>query len=134
MIDFLARLAINAVALVVAVTVVPHIRFAYGDEWWKLVAVALIFGLINTYIRPIVAALSLPLTVIALGLVGLIVNAAMLLLTAFVSAQFKLGFAIAGWPDGPFKLDTVIWALVAAVVIAAVSTALGLVRKIVPSV
>jgi putative membrane protein len=130
--DFLVRLVINAVALMVAVMVVPRIRFDFGDEWWRLVAVALIFGVINAYIRPIVRALSLPLTIMTLGLVGLAINTAMILLLAFLSGQLELGFRIAGWPVGPFTVEVVVYAFLAALVISIVSTALGLVRRVVP--
>ncbi len=134
MIDFLVRLAINAIALVVAVMLVPRIRFDFGDDWWRLLAVAAIFGLINTYIRPIVSLLSLPLNLFAMGLVGLLVNTAMLLLLAFVSGWLALGFQIAGWPPGQLDVDVVIYAALAALVISLVATALGLVRRLVPGV
>jgi len=132
MTDFLVRLIVNAVALVVAVTVVPRVRFEFGDAWWKLLAVAAIFGLINTYIRPIVSLLSLPLRLITLGAAALVINVAMLLLTAVVSDQFDLGFTIAGWPAGGIDGNVILYALVAAIVISVVSTLLGLVGKVVP--
>ena len=134
MIDFLIRLAINAAALMVAVMLVPRIRFDFGDDWWRLLVVAAIFGLINTYIRPIVSLLSLPLNLFALGLVGLLVNTVMLLLLAFVSGWLALGFQIAGWPPGQLDVDVVIYAALAALVISLVATALGLVRRLVPGV
>ena len=134
MFDFLARLAINAVALVVAVTIVPRVRFDFGDDWWQLVGVAAIFGVINAYIRPIVSALSMPLSLVALGLVGLVINTAMLLLLAFVSGQLGFGFSLAGWPSRDFTVDTAVAAVLAGIVIAAVSTGLGLVRRLVPGV
>ncbi len=140
MLDFAIRIVINAVALVVAVLFVPQIHFNYsGDQWWRLLIVALIFGIINTYIRPIVKALSLPLMFVFIGLVGLIINTAMLLLLAVVSHevdknldQVHLGFKIAGWPNGPFTIEVLIYAIVAGIIIAIVSTALSLVRKISP--
>ncbi|MDQ3554295.1 MAG: phage holin family protein [Chloroflexota bacterium] len=134
MIDFLVRLLINAAALMVAVQLVPRIRFDFGDEWWRLLVVAAIFGLINTFIRPIVSLLSLPLNLFALGLVGLLVNTAMLLLLAFVSGWLALGFQIADWPPGRFDMEVVIYAALAALVISLVATALGLVRRLVPGV
>lgn len=134
MADFVVRLAVNAIALAVAVSVVPRVRFDYGDQWWRLVAVALIFGLINSYIRPIVSLLSLPLRLVTLGAVSLVINTAMVLLLAFVSGQLSLGFRIAGWPPGEFSLDVIVYGFLMAVVIAIVSTALGLARRIVPGV
>ena len=133
MIDFLVRLLINAAALMVTVVLVPRIRFDFGDEWWRLLVVAAIFGLINTFIRPIVSLLSLPINLFALGLVGMLVNTAMLLL-AFVSGWLALGFQIAGWPPGQLDVDVVIYAALAALVISLVATALGLVRRLVPGV
>lgn len=134
MIDFLVRLLINAAALMVTVVLVPRIRFDFGDEWWRLLVVAAIFGLINTFIRPIVSLLSLPINLFALGLVGMLVNTAMLLLLAFVSGWLALGFQIAGWPPGQLDVDVVIYAALAALVISLVATALGLVRRLVPGV
>lgn len=132
MTDFLVRLVINAVALTVAVTVVPRVRFDLGDAWWKLILLAAVFGLLNTFIRPIVALLSLPLTLITLGAAALVVNMAMLLLTAFAGVQLDLGFTIAGWPGSSFDASVIIHAFVAATVISIASTLLGLVRRIVP--
>ena len=134
MIDFLVRLLINAAALMVSVALVPRIRFDFGDEWWRLLVVAAIFGLINTFIRPIVSLLSLPINLFALGLVGMLVNTAMLLLLAFVSGWLALGFQIAGWPPGQLDVDVVIYAALAALVMSLVATALGLVRRLVPGV
>jgi len=134
MIDFLVRLLINAAALMVSLVLVPRIRFDFGDEWWRLLVVAAIFGLINTFIRPIVSLLSLPINLFALGLVGMLVNTAMLLLLAFVSGWLALGFQIAGWPPGQLDVDVVIYAALAALVISLVATALGLVRRLVPGV
>jgi putative membrane protein len=134
MIDFLVRLLINAAALMVSVVLVPRIRFDFGDEWWRLLVVAAIFGLINTFIRPIVSLLSLPINLFALGLVGMLVNTAMLLLLAFVSGWLALGFQIAGWPPGQLDVDVLIYAALAALVISLVATALGLVRRLVPGV
>ena len=134
MIDFLVRLLINAAALMVTVVLVPRIRFDFGDEWWRLLVVAAIFGLINTFIRPIVSLLSLPINLFALGLVGMLVNTAMLLLLAFVSGWLALGFQIAGWPPGQLDVDVIIYAALAALVISLVATVLGLVRRLVPGV
>jgi len=134
MIDFLVRLLINAAALMVTVVLVPRIRFDFGDEWWRLLVVAAIFGLINTFIRPIVSLLSLPINLFALGLVGMLVNTAMLLLLAFVSGWLALGFQIAGWPPGQLDVDVVIYAALAALVISLVATALGLMRRLVPGI
>ncbi|HKY88553.1 MAG TPA: phage holin family protein [Candidatus Limnocylindrales bacterium] len=123
MIDFIVRVGINTAAVVVAVKVVPEI--SAPEDLVKLLGIGVILGVINTYIRPIVKALAFPISLLTLGLVGLVINAAMLLLAAFVSDQLELGFLIAGWPDGPFALDVVVYAVVAALVISVVSTILA---------
>ena len=123
MIDLIVRVVINTAAVVVTVNVVPKVTAP--DDLVKLLAIGLIMGIINTYIRPIVKALAFPISLLTLGLVGLVINAAMLLLAAFVSDQLDLGFLIAGWPGGDFSLDVVLYATVAAVVISVVSTTLA---------
>jgi putative membrane protein len=123
MIDFIVRVVINTLAVIVAVNVVPKID-APSDPV-KLLAIGLILGVMNTYIRPIVKALTFPISLLTLGLVGIVVNAAMLLLAALVSDQFDLGLSIAGWPGGKFGLEVILYAIVAAIVISIVSTILA---------
>jgi len=130
LLDIVIRVVVNAVALIAAVYVVPGVNFT-GDLW-KLIALAAVFGLINAYLRPIVKLLSLPLTLLAFGLVGLIINTAMILLTALVGDSLKLGFTLAGWPPGPIDLDVIVAALLTAVVISVVSSLLALVRLVTP--
>ncbi len=83
MADFAVRVLINALALIAAVWLVPNIKAPH--EIWQLLVVAAIFGLVNTYIKPIAKLLSLPLNVLTFGLVGLVVNTLMLLLVALLS-------------------------------------------------
>jgi putative membrane protein len=123
MIDFIVRVVINTAAVIVAVNVVPKIDAP--SDIVKLLAIGLILGVINTYIRPIVKALAFPISLLTLGLVGVVINAAMLLLAALVSDQFKLGLSIAGWPGGEFGLEVILYAIVAAIVISIVSTILA---------
>jgi putative membrane protein len=122
----LVRLVINALALVAAVQLVPGIRLDYSRNPLALVAVALIFALINSYLKPIVRLLSLPISFLTLGLVGIAINVAMLLLLAYVSGELGLPFTIAGWPRGPFDLQVLVAALLASLVISVVSTILSL--------
>jgi putative membrane protein len=122
--DLIVKVLINAAALWVAVQVVPDdlLSFDVGGDWWKLLAVALIFALVNSYIRPIVKALSFPISLMTLGLVAFVINAAMLLLTAFLSEQVELGFRVGDFPPDLVSLDTLIGAVVGALVISVVST------------
>jgi putative membrane protein len=125
--DLIVKVLVNAAALFVAVQVVPDnlLRFDFGSDWWKLLAVALIFALVNSYLRPIVKALSFPISLMTLGLISFVINAAMLLVTAFVSGELELGFQVGDFPPD-FTLDTIIGALVGSVVISVVSTLVNL--------
>ena len=99
----LLRLIINAVALLVTAWVVPGIHLGAAGphptqhDWVTLLVVALIFGLLNTVIRPIVFLLSLPLAIITLGLFIFVINAFMLLLTSWVAQGMGLGFRVDGF-------------------------------------
>ena len=123
MVELIVRILINAVALFVAVKVLPAnlLSFNWGADWWKLLLVALVFALVNTYIKPLVKALSMPISIMTLGLVAFVINAAMLLLVAAVSGQLKLGFKVGDFPPAVTS-DTIVGALVGALIISVVST------------
>ncbi len=121
MTELIIRIAINAVALYVAVQVVPQLGFDFGNDWWKLGAVALIFALVNSYLKPIVKALSFPVSMMTLGLVAFVINAAMLLVVAFASNLLDLGFTVGGFPPN-LDADAIIGAILGAIVISIVST------------
>jgi putative membrane protein len=88
----LIQIAINAAAIYVAVVIVPGLGFT--GEWWKLLIVAAIFSLVNTFLKPVLRILTLPLTLITFGLFLLVINALLLLLTGAVSSELSLGFTV----------------------------------------
>ena len=93
----LLRWLINGVALYVAAELVPGIQADGG--WPVLVFMALIFGLVNALIRPILKFLTCPLIMLTLGLFTLVINALMLMLASWLGRQLGLGFYVAGfWP------------------------------------
>ncbi len=93
----LLRWIINAIALAVAATFVSGIHVDGG--WLVLALVALIFGLVNALIRPVVALLTCPLIILTLGLFTLVINAVMLLLASWIAGLLGIGFAVDGfWP------------------------------------
>ena len=91
----LLRLLINAAALWVATQLVSGIT--YTGDGVSLLGVALVFGVLNVLIKPILFLISLPFVILTLGLFTLVLNALMLLLTASVSDALGLGFAVAGF-------------------------------------
>ena len=111
---FLLRLLINAVALWVAVKIVPGI--SYTGDWLPFLAVALIFGIVNAFIRPIVKLFTLPIIFLTLGLFALVVNGMMLMLTAWLSDKLAMNFQVSGcW-------TAILGALVVSIVSALLST------------
>ena len=125
--ELVVKILVNAAALWVAVQLLPKnlLSFNFGNDWWKLLVVALIFALVNSYIRPIVKALSFPISILTLGLVAFVINAAMLLLTALASDALKLGFKVGDFPPN-ITSDTIVGALLGALVISVVSTLVSL--------
>lgn len=92
---FIIRLLVNAFALWVAIQVVPGI--VYDGTTTSLVMIALIFGVINAFVRPLIVLLTCPLVFLTLGLFLLVINTLMLALTEWVSDAFSLGLYIEGF-------------------------------------
>jgi putative membrane protein len=94
---FLIRWMINTIALWAAVRIIPGIHFTDGPL--QLLAVALVFGIVNAVLRPILTVLSCPLVLLTLGLFTLVINGLMLMFTARLAAIWDLGFRVDGfWP------------------------------------
>lgn len=83
------RILINAAALWLTAMIYPGITFS-GVIFPDLLVVAIVFGLVNALIRPLVTVLTLPITCLTLGLFTLVINALMLLLTAWISPNFTV--------------------------------------------
>ena len=135
MIDLLVKILINAVGVYVAVLVVPQIAFPAADEllklqgnWWHVVVIAVILALINSYLKPILKALSFPITLLTMGLFAFILNAALLLLVAFIADQIDIQFTIGGFPPN-FTADSFVGALLGSIVISVVSIVLGMLDR-----
>jgi putative membrane protein len=108
----LLRLIINAAALWVAVRLVPGISFDGNPV--LLLVVALVFGVVNTILKPIVTLLSLPAVLLTLGIFLLVINALMLWFTGWLSTSLGLGFHVAGFGAaflGGIVVSLVAWAL-----------------------
>ncbi|HET6955299.1 MAG TPA: phage holin family protein [Vicinamibacterales bacterium] len=92
---FLIRLLVNAAALWVATRLVPGVTFDGGTL--PFLGVALVFGVVNAFIRPVMQVLTFPLILVTLGLFLLVVNGLMLWLTSSLSASLGLGFHVTGF-------------------------------------
>ncbi|MBL8090429.1 MAG: phage holin family protein [Anaerolineales bacterium] len=92
---FIIRWAINAIALYVAVLIVPGIQFR-GD-WTGVLWLALISGLLNALVRPILKFLTCPLILLTLGLFTIVINTVLLLLTARIGQALSIGISVDGF-------------------------------------
>ncbi|MET9620258.1 phage holin family protein [Streptomyces sp. NPDC006464] len=117
MMNFVVKTLANAGALAVAIWLLQDITLT-GDSTakkaWTLILVALVFGLVNIVVKPVVKLLTLPVFIVTLGLITLVVNALMLLLTSWLAEQFDLSFHVEGfWTAvlGGLIISVVSWAL-----------------------
>lgn len=93
----LFRWLINAVALAIAAYLLPGLHFEH--DIGSLLIVAVVFGIVNALVRPVLTMLSCPLIVLTLGLFVLVINALLILLTGWISDMYGLGFTVDGfWP------------------------------------
>ena len=92
---FIVRLLVNAAALWVATRVVPGVSYTGG--WLPMLGVALVFGIVNAFIRPVAKILTFPIVIVTLGLFLLVINGLMLWLTSALSDALALGFHVRGF-------------------------------------
>jgi putative membrane protein len=114
--SFVIKVLVNGVALWVAAFLIKGIHLGSSgatttQQLITILWVALIFGLINMLIKPILTVLSLPVIILTLGLFSLIVNAAVLELTSWFAGQFSLDFSV-----GHFFWDAVLGSIVITIV------------------
>jgi putative membrane protein len=121
MTKLILRWAINAIALWVAVTFVPGI--SGPKDWLSIILLALIFGLINALLRPLIELLTCPLIILTLGLGTLLINTFLFWLSGLIGQYFGVGFTVpAGWQG--------FWtAFLGALVVSVVSVVLTLLLK-----
>ena len=91
---FILRWVINAVALYVAIIILPN-YILFDGSWISLILLALLFGLVNAILRPPAKALSCLLIILTLGLFTLVINALLFALTGWIGSQFGFGFTLA---------------------------------------
>ncbi len=125
---FIVGTIVTAIAFYVLTRFLPH-YVSYDGEPLGLLVLAAIFGVVNGLIGPIVRTLALPLTFMTMGLVGFAINAGLLLLTAIIAQAAKFDLKIGDFPPTLLSIDTIVAAVVGAVVLSLVSTAVRLVVR-----
>lgn len=109
--DFLLRVVINAFALAVIVTLLPQgIRIEGGSQdsaIWTLLGIALIFGVVNAIVKPLLTLLTCPFILFTFGLFLLVINGLLFMLTASLSQTLQPA-------SGQLVVDGFGWAVVGA--------------------
>lgn len=123
MLRFLISSIVNAVGLWVATTLVPAVKLTPygGDGIWQTIGsfllIGAIFGLINAIIAPVIKVLAFPLYIITFGLIAFVINGALLLLVAWISAQLGADvFSIEGFTSEGLAIESLGWAILAALI------------------
>ncbi len=120
--SFIVRVLVNGVAIWLAALIVPGVGIGgqdVGDQVLTVLLVALIFGLVNAVLGPIVRVVTFPLYVLTLGLFTFVVNALLLWFSAWISGELGLDFTVDGFLP----------ALLGSVVVSIVSVGLNAVTK-----
>ena len=127
---FILAILASAIAFVILVNVLPASMIDVAGAPLQLVLLALAVGVVNAVIKPIVKLLSFPISLMTLGLAGILINAGLLLGVAFLADKWaRIDFTIGGWPAGGFTADTIVGAVVASVLLGLISAVVGLVVK-----
>ncbi len=145
MTELFIKVIVNGAALLVAANVVPEFRLVFStnkpEDWIKIAVIALVFALVNSYLKPILKLLAMPVGFLTMGLIAFAINAAMLLGTAWIVWQAEttlkvglhIGFQLGTFPP-TWSYEAIGVAVVGAIVISIVATLLELVllpRKVI---
>lgn len=85
---FAIRWIFNTLALFVATWLLSGL--SYGNDWWALLVAGVVFTLVNTLVKPVLAILSIPFIIVTLGLFYFLLNILMLYLTEWIVSQFTI--------------------------------------------
>jgi putative membrane protein len=130
---FIVSTIVTAIAFYVLTKVLPQYTgfdlVTYEGDLIGIVVLAVIFGLVNGLIGPIVRMLALPISFMTMGLVGFAINGGLLLVTAVIANSTGFDLTVGDFPPDLLTADTLVAAVVGAVILSVVST---VVRLVVP--
>ena len=123
---FVLSIVATAIAFFVIATFLPDKYIDFAGETVALVLAALLVGLVNAVVKPVVKALSFPITMMTLGLFSFVINAAMVLLVALLAQSIDgLKLTIGGWPTDGFSIETIVGAFVVSIALSILTSILG---------
>jgi putative membrane protein len=123
---FVVGTIVTAIAFFILTKFLPQF-VSYDGDLIGLVVISVVFGVVNGLIGPIIRLMALPIRMATLGLVGFLINAGLLLLTAWITSLLKFDLKVGDFPPTLLSIDTLVAAIVGAVVLSLVSTAVRLV-------
>jgi putative membrane protein len=122
---FVISTVVTAIAFYILVQLLPTM-FGYEGGLVGLAVIAIVFGVVNGLIGPIVKTAALPISFMTMGLVGFLINGALLLLTALIAGQLGFDLTVGDFPPDLLTADTIIAAVIGAVVLSLISTVIRL--------
>ncbi|HEX7346517.1 MAG TPA: phage holin family protein [Candidatus Limnocylindrales bacterium] len=125
---FIISTVVTAIAFFILVQLFPSM-FAYDGGYLGLIVIAAVFGVVNGFVGPIVKTAALPVSFMTMGLVGFLINGGLLLVTAFITGQLGFQLTVGDFPPDLLTADTIVAAVVGAVVLSLIST---VIRAVVP--
>ena len=123
---FVVGTIVTAIAFFILTRFLPQF-VSYDGDLIGLLVISVVFGVVNGLIGPIVRLMALPIRMATLGLVGFLINAGLLLLTAWITSLMNFDLTVGDFPPTLLSIDTLVAAIVGAVVLSLVSTAVRLV-------
>ena len=123
---FVVGTIVTAIAFFILTKFLPQF-VSYDGDLIGLLVISVVFGVVNGLIGPIVRLMALPIRMATLGLVGFLINAGLLLLTAWITSLMNFDLTVGDFPPTLLRIDTLVAAIVGAVVLSLVSTAVRLV-------
>jgi putative membrane protein len=128
---FIVGTIVTAIAFYIMVKVLPTYTgfdfVQYKGDLVGIVVISVIFGLVNSLIGPILRIMTLPISFVTLGLIGFVVNAVLLLITAAIAQGLKFDLIVGDYPPNLISLTTLVAAIVGAVVLSVISSVIRLV-------
>jgi putative membrane protein len=125
---FIIGTAITALAFWVLTRFLPQF-VSYDGELIGLVVLAIIFGVVNGLIGPLIKTAAIPISFVTMGLIGFLVNAALFLITALIADSAGFNLTVGDFPPDLLTADTIVAAVVGSIVLSLVGT---VVRLVVP--
>jgi putative membrane protein len=121
-------IAVSAIAFAILLSVLPDSMIDFKGDTTQLIILAVGVGIVNALIKPVIKALSFPISLLTLGLFGLVVNVVLVLGIAWAAQDLaKLDLTVGGFPTSGITADTILAAVVVAVAMSILTTIIGLV-------